>query len=652
MRTFFLTFLATFFFHAVLYGQGQNGDKDINPRAKRIHKKGQQYFYKKDFESAAKLFKKAIGKDSSYIKAYMDLASCYLQKKAHRKRRKVLGKVIEKKPEFKDPYYNLASDYYINQSYSEAIKYYKKFLEFRNLKNHYKNLAKKRLKKARFRVKLMENPVQFDAKNVGKGVNTDKNEYWPVLTIDRKTLYFTRQLLKNKKARGMRKYNEDIYKSKRDGKNNWKRAKKLKGNLNSRKNNEGAIAISPNGRYIIFTGCQWPDTRGRCDLYYSRQIKGKWIEPRNLGRPVNTKAKETQPSIAFDGNTLYFASNRGNKRGNLDIWKSKRTENGTWGKPERLSDSINTKKAEQSPFIHSDNQTLYFASKGHKGMGNFDLFYSRRDTATGKFQKPKNLGYPINKKGKEIGLFVSSDGKTAFFASEKEGGFGGLDIYQFTLPEHARAKEVTYVKGKIEDGLTNRNLNAQVKLKDLKSGDVVVETESSKGKGEFLVPLHSDKDYGLNITKKNYIFYSEHLPIKSYDSAKPFHFEVKLDRIKEGKKAILNNIFFEFDSHKLKKTSKSDLQELIKFMQTNPGVVVQIQGHTDNKGSDQYNQKLSQKRAKSVYEHLINKGGIPDERLDYKGFGEKEPIATNETEEGRAKNRRTEFKIIKVKSKK
>ncbi len=639
--------------------EAQNGgDDQIDSRAKSIRKKGQRYLYERNFERAKRLFKKAIGKDSAFKKAYMNLAGVYYQMKEYDKRDKVLKMVIKKFPDFKDPYYNLGSNYYVNEEYKKAAKYYKKFLNFDNLQEKYRNKAKNRLEKARFRARQMANPFDYNAKNVGPGVNTKRNEYWPVLTIDRQTLYFTRELKKSKKKRDRRRgrrnrfkqSNEDIFKSNLGDNGNWQEAQKLHGNLNSQQNNEGAIAISPDGSYIIFTGCHWSDSKGRCDLYKSTKVNNKWTEPQNLGAPINTKHKETQPSIAFDGNTLYFASNKGNKRGNLDIFRSKRKANGEWGEPERLSDNINTDKAEQSPFIHSDNKTLYFASKGHKGMGELDLFYSKRDSANGKFQKPKNLGYPINDKDNELGVFVSSDGKTALYASEKEKGQGGLDIYQFTLPEKARADKVTYLKGKIEDAVTHQNLKANVKLKNLESGKVVVRKKSGKNSGEFMVPLHSDKNYGVTISKDGYIFHSEHIPIRSYDSAKPFHLDVMLQPIQEGGKTTLDNIFFELDSHELKPTSKPDLQELIQFLGANPRVSIQIRGHTDKQGSKSYNQTLSRKRAQSVSQYLLDKGDISKDRIDYKGFGESKPIATNKTEEGRAKNRRTEFKIIDVKA--
>ena len=635
---------------AAIPTQAQFGDKSkkqVDPEARKTHRAAKQYFYNQDYESAIPLLKKAIGQDSSYIEPYMTLATIHFRRDDHKPRRKVLKTLINQRPDFPNPYYNLASDYYVNGMYKKAYKRFKGFLKFEEIKKHYRKLARNRRDTALFRAQQKANPVKFNPQNLGKGVNSKYSEYWPVLTTDRETLYFTRRLESDKKSqRGFGQFavNEDIFQSQLKEKE-WSDSEKPSGDLNS-KRNEGAITVSPNGRYIIFTGCQWPDTRGRCDLYIARKIRGRWKSPKNLGRPINTPAKETQPSISFNGETLYFASDRGKGGRELNIYRSKRQEDGSWGKPEKLSSNINTNKTEQSPFIHADNQTLFFSSTGHMGMGKSDLFYATKQ-ANGKFSKPKNLGYPINTKGNDIGLFVSSNGRTAYFASEKpEKGYGKLDLYRFKLPKKVSANAVTYVKGKVEDAITRQNLHADIRIRNLSTGQVMVSTQSAKGSGRFMLPLHSDHNYAVAVTKKGYLMHSEPIRLKRYDSAKPYYLEIGLHPIKKGKKAQLNNIFFELDKHDLKPTSKAELSELARFLAKNPSTNIEIQGHTDNQGSKAYNQKLSKKRAKAVYDYLRKKEGIDKDRLEYKGFGQAEPIATNKSKEGRAKNRRTTFEII------
>lgn len=631
-----------------------NGDasKSIDPKARKTHRKAKQYFYNKDYDSAIPLLKKAIRLDSNYIEPFMTLATIHFRKDSHRLRRKALKGLIRNRPDFPNPYYNIASDYYMLGNYRKAYKRFQEFLEFEKIDAHYRKVAEKRKDSALFRAQQKANPVSFDPENLGEGVNTKHSEYWPVLTTDRQKLYFTRRLAKDSQNRKQGKgnirrrafpFNEDILKSDRLS-NEWTEASKPAGDLNSSLN-EGAITIAPNGRYIIFTGCQWPDTKGRCDLYLAEKVEGKWTEPKNLGAPINSKAKETQPSLSFDGQTLYFSSDRKSHNRKLDIYRSKRKDDGSWGEPESLGKPINTNKTEQSPFIHADNQTLFFSSKGHMGMGGSDLFYARRKK-DGTFSEPQNLGYPINTKENEIGLFVSSDGHTAYFASKKpDQGFGKLDIYKFKLPKDARAKAVTYLKGKIEDAVTRQNLKAKVRIRNLATGEVMVHTQSSKVSGRFMLPLHSGKNYAVAVTKQGYLLHSENIPLKQHESAKPYKLNIALTPIKEGKQEQLSNIFFDLDKHTLKPTSKAELKELASFLKKHPSVEIEVQGHTDNQGSKDYNKTLAEKRAKSVYDYLKDEKGIKKSRLSYKGYGQSDPIATNQTEAGRAKNRRTTFEI-------
>lgn len=278
-------------------------------------------------------------------------------------------------------------------------------------------------------------------------------------------------------------------------------------------------------------------------------------------------------------------------------------------------------------------------------MGGTDLFYTKKDTVTGKFKEPKNLGYPINTQDDEISIFITADATTAFVASKMEGGYGNYDIYHFKLPEKIRPKPITYLKGKVYNAVTKEPLKADFELLNLETNELAVKSHSAAKSGQFLVPVQ-DHNYALNVNKKGYMFFSDHLPVKSYDSTKPYIRDIPLQPIEKGKKVVLRNIFFELDSYKLKGKSKTELQKLVKFMNNNPEVNIEIGGYTDYQGSKNYNQELSKKRAKEVYHYLINKGSIKADRLTYKGYGEKDPIESNETEEGRAANRRTEFKVI------
>jgi outer membrane protein OmpA-like peptidoglycan-associated protein len=294
--------------------------------------------------------------------------------------------------------------------------------------------------------------------------------------------------------------------------------------------------------------------------------------------------------------------------------------------------------------IHPDGKTLYFSSNGHPGLGGLDIFVSRKDE-DGKWGEPQNLGYPINTKDDENSLLVSASGDIAYFASDREGGQGGLDLYKFKLYNEARPQMVTYAQGVVFDAKTKERLGARFELIDLESGEQVVESYSNPGNGEFLVSLPSGRDYALNVSREGYLFYSDNFTLSQESATAPKQLEVPLKRIEEGSSVVLNNVFFDVDQYKLKPQSKVELDKLIEFLKLNPELRIEISGHTDNVGTDEANKVLSQNRAQSVVDYLLE-NGISKDRLSAKGFGESKPIASNDNEEGRAKNRRTEFEVI------
>ena len=459
----------------------------------------------------------------------------------------------------------------------------------------------------------------------------------PVVTADEETLIFTR----------MANNNEDFYTSKKL-ENKWNRAVFLSRNINTEEYNEGTQCISPDGMYLFFTGCNRPDGNGRCDIYVCKREGKDWSKPFNLGAPINTSGWESQPSISADGRTLYFASTRPGGLGSSDIWKTELRSDGEWSNPVNLGPNINTPYDEISPFIHPDDQTLYFSSNGWPGFGNKDLFVSRKDE-TENFQKPVNLGYPINTSAEESGLMVSSNGRTAFFSSSMKGGFGNMDIYSFELPQSVRPNMVTYVKGRVYDAKTKEPLDANIKITRLKTNKTIFEDISDFETGEFLATMPAaGKSFGLSVDKKGYLFYSENFSLEKPETVdKPFKLSIPLHKIEVGKMVVLKNIFFETNKFDLLPESKAELQEMISFLNSNPTVSIEIGGHTDNVGDEKANQTLSENRANTVYKYLIS-NKINLSRLTFKGYGESSPMAENTSEDGRQKNRRTEFKIVKL----
>ena len=371
---------------------------------------------------------------------------------------------------------------------------------------------------------------------------------------------------------------------------------------------------------------------------------GAWSEPLNLQKPVNSKYWESQPSISSNGKVLYFTSDRPGGFGGTDIWMSKFGDKG-WEDPINLGKEINTSKDEQFPFIHSDNTTLYFSSMGHLGMGKSDIFVTHL-RPDGTFETPKNLGYPINTNGYDWNMVVARDGKTAYYSSDnKPDGKGGLDIYSFLLPEELQAQRVSYVRGTVIDAKTKKPLSTSVSLTPL-DGSASTSSYTDAIKGQFMVPLKSDIQYSLTIDKKEYLFHSEYFDMPNVPTDQPFDLKIELQKLELGKTVVLNNIFFDTDKFELKNQSKSELEKLKEFMTLNSDISIEIGGHTDNAGNSSHNQVLSENRAKSVYQYLTT-NGVAGSRLSYKGYGDTAPIASNATETGRARNRRTEFKVVK-----
>jgi outer membrane protein OmpA-like peptidoglycan-associated protein len=585
------------------------------------------------YDDAIEQLGKAISADSKFIEAHAVLGDVLRGRWRWGEAAKQYNEVIKLDPEFNRGVYYKISDCEIHiAKYADAKTHIEKYLAYPALNPQSEMIAKKLLADANFSLDAIQHPVPFNPINLGPEINTSDDEYMPAITADENTLIFTRKINNN----------EDFYKSEKlNGK--WQTATYLSSNINTPQYNEGSQSISLDGKVLFFTGCNRPDGLGRCDIYISTKKGDDWSKPFDIAPPVNTSGWESQPSISADGRTLYFVSNRKGGYGGYDIWKSNLTEKG-WTNPENLGPNINTAFDEQSPFIHADDSTLYFCSNGWPGLGGMDLFVSHLDK-DGKWQKPVNLGYPINSNGDENGLTLTANGSYAFFASNKLNGQGGFDIYTFELPPTLRPHQVTYVKGTVLDAVTKQPLESAVEIVDLAKDNPVYEDYSSAEEGYFLATITTGKDYGLNIAKDGYLFYSGNFSLKGHVTKDPFNITVYLQPIEVGNKVVLRNIFFDTNQFTIKDESKPELKKLIAFLNLNPTVKIEVSGHTDNVGSNQSNQILSENRAKAVYQYLIA-NGIAADRLTYKGYGESQPIAPNDDEVGRSQNRRTEFKII------
>lgn len=609
-------------------------------KAIKLFEEGLRYYDNKMNKEAEDRFLKAIKADGKFIEAHILLGDTYFDQGRKQEAIGMYKKVVEIDDAFfANTYFQLAQMQMAAGEYEEAVVHFKKFLERKRINPQTRSKAEQQLRNSEFGAWAVKHPVPFSPANMGPEVNTPEFEYFPVLTADGQTLVFTRNRRRNQGT----DYQEDFYISLLSKDGQWGEAMNLGEPINT-DDNEGAQTMTADGQQLFFTGCNRRGGLGSCDIYRSFREGRSWSRPENLGGPVNSNKWESQPSISSDGKTLFFASNRAGGKGGSDIWVTNLAPNGAWTEPRNLGDSINTEGAEETPFIHPDGRTLYFTSNGHVGLGGKDIYVVRMKE-DGTWSTPKNLGYPINTWQDEMGLFVDASGALAYFASDREGGFGNLDIYSFPLYEEARPIPVTYVKGIVKDRNTKRPLGARFELIDLSTSKTVIESRSDRVTGDFLVCLPVDRDYALNVSKDGYLFYSENFSLKERASVnKPFTMNVELQPIEFGKTVVLRNIFFETASFDLKPESTAELEKLLAFMNENPNIAIEIGGHTDNIGQRIDNQTLSENRAKAVFTYLKNQG-VSDSRMSFKGYADTVPIDTNDSAEGRANNRRTEFTV-------
>jgi flagellar motor protein MotB len=610
-------------------------------KAVKAYHAGYDAYTHRQYQKALENLGNAVRIDPAFIEAHLLMAECYLETKEPQQAKTYFLNCVEINPDFFPPvYYSLAEIEFDAGEFEEAGEHLEKYLACSRQKPALRVKSEKMLQSSRFAAQAVKNPVPFKPENLGLDFPYD--QYWPSLSVDEQTLVFTALIPKNPDnpaVAGNRQ--EDFFVSDfRDGK--WSKPENL-GTPPNTPDNEGAQTISADAVRMFFTACNRSDGKGGCDIYYSEKRNGLWTRPRNLGEPVNTSAKETQPSISADGRTLYFVSNRSGGKGGQDIWMSTLDGKGRWDKPVNL-EKINTSDDESSPFIHLDGRTLYFASDGWPGMGQYDLFVARKDSA-GSWSTPENLGYPINSRYNEEGMSVNARGNRAYYSSDR-GDDHIRNIFTFELYPAVRPQPVSYMKGKIYDAKYLKPLKAIFELIDLSSAGKVIEAYSDSAKGEFLVCIPSGKDYALNIKCKEYLFFSEHFTMPGGTYREPYLKDIPLKRIQPGEKVILKNVFFDFASAKLLDESKAELGQLAQFLRDNPDIKVRITGHTDDVGKHAYNLDLSQNRARTVANCLLSEG-IAMNRVSYRGMGSSEPVAGNDTEDGRAQNRRTELLIVK-----
>ena len=507
--------------------------------------------------------------------------------------------------------------------------------------------------------------------NLGANINTAFPEYGPSISADEETIFFTARRDNStggKREEGDNGYFEDVYTStKLNGK--WQPSKQLSKNVNTEAHDAAAGLSSDGSKLYVYRH----SGKDGGDLYESVLFGADWEPPVHMNKYINTKYHESSVSLSFDGKRLYFVSDKESGLGDRDIYYSDMDLKGEWGLAKNIGPVINTKYADEAVFMHPDGVTLYFSSKGHNSMGGYDIFKST--LVNNAWTEPENLGYPINGPDDDVFFVVSGSGSRAYFASSKTGGFGEKDLYKITFlgPEkppllntqdqlmamaanpvsnlkvenavEVKSAKLTILKGIVTDAKTSQPLESSIDLIDNDKNIVLATFKSNSSTGKYLVTLPSGKNYGIAVKRDGYLFHSENFNIPDNADFQEFNKDVALKKIEIGSTIVLRNIFFDFDKATIRPESANELERLIKLLNDNPTLKIELGSHTDSKGSDDYNMKLSDSRSKSVVDYLISKG-ISTSRLVAKGYGETKPIDTNETDEGRQNNRRTEFKIL------
>ena len=544
-------------------------------KARKLYEKADKEYKERSFYDALSLLEEAVQVDPSFFEAHIRMGSLY----------KAIG--VEDSVYSKyQAYLQTSSDPIA--SVIEKLAFmafdrgeYKKSEEFLNL-----FLNKVPERRSAEDIGLLSSSISFAQSQIEdyrdsitveilpESVNRFTLQYLPSITIDNSSIFYT----KRDQVRG----DEDIVVSHfREGE--WQPAQSVSSRINTSSLNEGACSVSADGRIMIFTSCDKRDSYGSCDLYISKKTGDVWSRPKNLGKSVNSRYWESQPSLSADGKTLYFSSNRVGGKGGRDLWVSRNIE-GKWSTPINLGDRINTAKDETTPFIHPNGRTLFYSANGFVGLGGFDLYRSVMDDTL--WTKPINLGYPINTHKDEVAIVLAADGRTAYFAKEEQKNYEILDskIVRTVLSEDNNVKSTIYIIGKVKDSETSQPLKADIQIVDLSNNKSIYQSESDSITGLFYMVLPIDLKLAAYVKKKGYLFSGYQFNTEN-NSTQLDTLNIGLEKVQEGKSMILENIYFDFNSYELKSESKSEIENTYQLLEDNPQILVEISGHTDNVGA-------------------------------------------------------------------
>lgn len=615
---------------------GHSQRQDLDKKTRKYYNKAYYFYGFGKYEQAGEWLDKALERSEDCLRCL------YLQADIHNIHARlqaeldVYERILKIDTADMKALMNTGDLYLKNGRFEKAYEHYTSLSKKKWIEDRFMRVILKNRLKSAYALNLYRDSLEIELIPV-QPANSESDEYWPFLSPDGNYLYFTR-IRKAERDGGREYYTEENIHMVRLNPDAARNDGKLPDYINGDEN-EGAQCITQDGKTLFFTACNQMG-RGDCNLYYCEWKKGQWGRPKRLPSPLNTPYKESQPSISYDGKMLFFSSDRPGGFGGMDIWVSRMNRDSQWAKPQNLGQFVNSPGNEESPFIHIDNKTLYFSSTGHPGLGRGDLFTIR----LGENKPPTNLGYPINNHLRQLGIYVSLDGEWAYYASQLEDGQGGLDIVKFRLPNRFKPTLPRIINGITKDAKTGEPIRANIRVYRLDQNEQVLNYRSLKT-GAFQFGLPERTDFAIYADCIGYLPYTHYL--NATDSFNKDTIVLELSPIYTDNSFALRSVFFEFDSSNLSPKSRNAIQYLSAFLSQYPSLKIEIGGHTDDFGNESYNFKLSQERALAVFKALEREMGADlSDRVKIKGYGATEPVATNDTEEGRRQNRRTEIKIL------
>lgn len=606
-----------------------------NKKAVDAYEKGVLALKERNIEKAFSEFEEAIERDKLFSEPYFQLARLYEQNRQFGNAILNYEKAVnaQEKTSVTEIAAQQVGQLYLKKGeYQKALVFLEKGIGAVMISNQKR--YKTRIDNCKFALEASKKPLIINPSELPKSVNRFQSQYFPAMTADRETLIYT----------GNQDSDENLYVASIKDKI-WTEPVSISDKINT-KENEGTASISADGRTLVFTSCGGRKGFGSCDLFIAYKQGDNWTSPQNLGTGVNSAEWESQPSLSADGRTLYFVSDRKGSMGKRDIWMSKLDSTNTWAKATNLGNSINTIEDDLSPFIHANGKTLFFASEGHVGMGGLDLYFT--ENQQGKWLNPENLGYPLNTFEDQVALFITADGKKAYYSLERdqEDKYRRAKIVEIEVPEslQAKFKATSFLKGIVYDAQTKQKLQAEIELIALKNNELVGKISSDGQTGTYTSVLMSGGEYAVFVSKKGYFFKSLNFDFSDKIGLDKI-LDISLEPIKKESKEILNNIFFDTAKWNLKSESTVELDKLVALLKSNPDLPIEISGHTDDVGKEADNLILSQKRAKSVVDYLAQKG-VNVSKIKAEGYGKTRPYLPNSSDENRKLNRRIEVKFL------